>query len=67
MKTQSDRAPGGPSIRPCRLTLAEQERLAYISGDIDTAKLLGELLDAQAGAVEQRQDDQIALVLTPRG
>ena len=50
-----------------RLVLEEAERLAYIRGDLRTARMLAEMLDAiEQGQDDRGADDQAVLVLTPR-
>ncbi len=41
------------------LTLEEQERIAYIEGNVELAKLLGKLMDAKddLSYYEERYDD----------
>lgn len=46
-------------MTPSNLTLAERERLAYISGEVQLAQVLGELSDAQdeLDGVDERLDE----------
>lgn len=38
------------------LTLEEQERIAYIEGNLEVAKLLGKIMDVQAELVASEQE-----------